>query len=582
MSAYAALRSVAEIPSSRRSRLAFAALLGVLAVIASMGLLAASGYLIVRASEMPPVLQLTTVIVTVRFFGTSRAVLRYAERLASHDLAFRQLADIRQAFYRRLVPLLPGTLREARSGDLLSRFVADVDQLQELYLRVLLPPLVAGGSLLVAGLTAGIVMPLAGAVLVAALLLAATLVPWVSARVARSSSERQAGARARLSTELVEALDGSAELALLGQSRARLTRIAEADGALAELTRRDALASGLATALGGIVSGLGIAGVLAVAAPAVATGGVSGPLLGLLALLALAAFEGVAALPAAAQQLAACKTAADRLEDITSREPAVTDPEHAQPLATGSVATISVRGVETANVLRGVDLDLEPGRAVALVGESGCGKTTLAELLVRFADPASGTIELAGVDVRTLAQRELRRHVLLCAQDAHLFTTSIAANLRVAAPEATDDQLADALHAVGLGVFVDSLPDGPETLTGQDGAQLSGGQRRRLLVARGLLSAAPVVIFDEPAAHLDPAGAEALHRRLCAERELGRAVLVVAHSLTGLDAYDEVLVLHGGQIVERGTHEELVAAGGRYSRMALEQAAALVAGAARR
>lgn len=582
MSAYAALRSAAEIPSSRRSRLALAACLGVLAVIASMGLLAASGYLIVRASEMPPVLQLTTVIVTVRFFGTSRAVLRYAERLASHDLAFRQLADIRQAFYKRLVPLLPGTLREARSGDLLSRFVADVDQLQELYLRVLLPPLVAGGSVLVAGLVAGVVMPLAAVVLTAALVLAATVVPWVSARVARLSSERQAAARAQLSNELVEALDGSAELALLGQSRNRLRRIGAADAELARYARRDALASGAATALGGVVSGIGIAGVLAVAAPAVGEGGISGPLLGLLALLALAAFEGVSALPAAAKQLAACRVSADRLEEITERAPLVVDPVDALPLAAGSPAVLSVRGVHARAVLRGVDLDLEPGRAVALVGESGSGKTTLAELLVRFADPDAGVIELAGVDIKALAQAELRKHVLLCAQDAHVFSTTIAANLRLAAPGATDDQLADALHAVGLGQFVDSLPDGVDTLTGQDGAQLSGGQRRRLLVARGLLSDAPLVIFDEPAAHLDPAGAEALHRRLCAERDLARGVMVIAHSLTGLEAYDEVLVLHQGQIAERGTHEELVAAGGRYSRMALDQAAALVAGGARR
>ncbi|HMS72117.1 MAG TPA: ATP-binding cassette domain-containing protein, partial [Baekduia sp.] len=441
MSAYAALRSVAEIPSSRRSRLALAACLGVLAVIASMGLLAASGYLIVRASEMPPVLQLTTVIVTVRFFGTSRAVLRYAERLASHDLAFRQLADIRQAFYKRLVPLLPGTLREARSGDLLSRFVADVDQLQELYLRVLLPPLVAGGSVLVAGLVAGVVMPLAAVVLTAALVLAATVVPWVSARVARLSSERQAAARAQLSNELVEALDGSAELALLGQSRSRLRRIGAADAELARYARRDALASGAATALGGVVSGIGIAGVLA----------------------------------AAAKQLAACRVSADRLEEITERAPLVVDPVDALPLAAGSPAVLSVRSVHARAVLRGVDLDLEPGRAVALVGESGSGKTTLAELLVRFAAPDAGVIELAGVDIKALAQAELRKHVLLCAQDAHVFSTTIAANLRLAAPGATDDQLADALHAVGLGQFVDSLPDGVDTLTGQDGAQLSGG-----------------------------------------------------------------------------------------------------------
>lgn len=220
-----------------------------------------------------------------------------------------------------------------------------------------------------------------------------------------------------------------------------------------------------------------------------------------------------------------------------------------------------------------IDLVVGAGERVALVGPSGAGKTTLARLMVRFADPATGAISFGGVDLRALEQDELRRRVLLCAQDAHVFNTSIAENLRLARPDAGDHELLAALDAVGLAPFVAALPDGLGTLVGQDGAELSGGQRRRMIAARGLVSTAPIVIFDEPAAHLEPAGAEALHHRLCDERDRGRAVLVIAHALQGLDRFDEIVVLDRGRVIERGDHAALVAAGGSYARLALEQAA---------
>ena len=571
---YGPLRRAAAQAAPRRRRIVLAVVLGTAAVTASMGLLAASGYLIVRASEQPPVLQLSTVIVMVRFFGTSRAVLRYAERLISHDLAFRQLADLRTAFFEKLIPLVPGSLGSVRGADLLSRFVADVDRLQDLYLRVLLPPLIAVGTMVVAGVTAGVVSPLAGAVLAAAMLLGATAVPWAVSAVARSAGRRQQAVRAELATEFVESIDGSAELALLGRSQERLSRLQAIDDELSRLIRRDAVAGGLATALGSVVSGLGLIGVLLAVVPEVAGGGLRAPLLGLAALLALAAFEAISTLPAAAQQLAACGAAATRIEEIT--EMPVLVPEPHDPVGfPEDEPVVAARGVTVSGILDRVDIELRPGRAVALVGPSGSGKTTLARLLVRFADPDAGAVTASGIDVRRLAQDELRGNVLLCAQDAHLFTTTIGENVRLARRDATDDELLAALEAAGLGDFVRALPDGLDTLVGEDGAQLSGGQRRRLIAARGVVSGARVVIFDEPAAHLDPVGAEAIHRRLCAEREHDRAVLVIAHALTGLDCFDEVVVLDGGAVAERGRHAELVAAGGRYAELTRDQAAAL-------
>ncbi|QEC49836.1 thiol reductant ABC exporter subunit CydC [Baekduia soli] len=565
------LARAAALVVPRRGRLLLGVALGAGAVAAAIGLLCTSGWLIVRAAERPPILQLTMAIVAVRTFGIARAVLRYAERLVTHDLAFRVLADLRRRFYVRLAPLVPAGLPRMRAGDLLSRFVADVDQLQHLYLRALAPPIVAGVVIALAVGVSAAVLPAAGIVLGVALLAAATVVPALTHVAARSAARRQAPARATLSAELVEALDGAAELAVLGQDEARLQRIRAADARLARLVRRDALAGGLATGLGTLLPGLALVGVLAVSLPAVHDGRLTGPWLGLLALMALAAFEAVQPLPAAAQQLAACARSAARLEEIVDAPVPVTDP--ADPAALPDEGELVAEAVgarfegAARPALAAVDLRLAPGRAVALVGASGSGKTTLAELLVRFRDPDAGRVALGGTDVRALRQDDLRRTVLLAAQDARLFTTTIRENLLLAHREATDGDLLAALSAVGLGDFVARLPEGLDTHVGQDGSQLSGGQRRRLLVARALVSDARLLILDEPAAHLDPPAARALHERLLAESSR-RGVLVIAHGVAGLERCDEIVVLHEGRVAERGTHDELLAAGGRYATMA--------------
>jgi len=547
----ASLLAAARTGSSERRRLALAVVSGFGAIACAGGLLLTSGYLISRAAQRPDILALTVAIVAVRGFAIARSVLRYGERLASHDAALRLLGRVRSRFYSRLAPLVPGEIGGPRSGDLLARFVGDVDTLQDLYLRALAPPVVAALVTVAASLTAWLILPAAAPVVFACLLVASIAVPGLAAALASSCGRRQAPARAALSAELVETIEGAAELAVAGRGPERVARLRTADARLAALARRDALAAGAATALGSLASGLTVIALMAVAIPAVHSGALGGVLLASLAFLALAAFEGLAPLPLAARRLRACAQAALRLDELCEREPAVADP--AVPVTApggGDLVLDEVRvryGPAEPWVLDGASLRLERGRAVALLGPSGAGKTTLAHLLVRFRDADCGAVTLGGVDVREMAQEDLRRAVVFDAQDAHLFNTTVRENLLIGRREAGEGELWQALESAGAAGWVRTLPDGLETFVGEDGGVLSGGQRQRIALARALLADSRFLILDEPTAHLDADTARAVMAELAACAG-DRGVLVITHSDLGLEDFDEVLELRGGRV----------------------------------
>jgi ATP-binding cassette subfamily C protein CydC len=548
----AALWRMAAATRSRWKLLGASAALASGTVLAGVGLLATSGYLISRAAQHPDILALGVAIAAVRSLAIARSALRYGERLVSHDLAFRTLADLRRRFFHRLVPLVPGGLPGVGRADLLSRFVADVDRLQDLYLRAIAPVATAiaagGASVLIAFLMA----PAAGAVLAAGLLIAGLVVPRLTRAAARAAGRRQAADRAALTATIVEAAGGAAEIAMAGREHDWIERADREGARLARLQRRDALAGGLAGGLNTAVTGLTAAGVALVAIPAVRDGALAGVLLAAVILLSMAAFEAVRPLAAAAASIDACTAAASRIEDVLDAPVAVADP--AAPVDLPADGALELRGVRFRYgkrgpwLLDGVDLRLVPGRAVALLGPSGCGKTTLAELLVRFRDPAAGDVALGGVGVRDAAQDDLRAAVCLGAQDAHLFAGPLAENLALARPGATETELERALVRVGLGPWLASLPDGLATAVGEHGAKVSGGQRQRIAAARLLLSPARFLIADEPAAHLDADGAAALVGELAAEARAGRGVLVIAHEPHGLECFEEVFTLRDGRL----------------------------------
>ena len=535
-----------------RPRLGVVVALGAVATSLGVALIATSGYLISRAAQRPPVLALTVTIVIVRFLGLSRPLARYIDRLVSHDLALRSLGTIRSRFFARIEPLAPGQLDGFRRGDLVARMVGDVDRLDGLYLRGLCPPLSGLAVAVVCVIAAAVMLPAAGVILAAGLAIAGLAVPALAARWSREPSARLAAARAQLSSQLVELLRAAPEIVAFGAAGSRAEAIAELDRELAALTRRDAVRAGLADALVMLAAALTTAAVLAAAVAARASGSLDPVLVATVTLLALAAFEAVTPIPRAARELAIITAAGRRVLDLTSRRPLITDPGAPLPSPSRD-ATIELAGVTARYpgsprpVLEQVNLRLEPGGRVALVGPSGSGKTTVTNVLLRFLDPERGALLFDGNDARDHRQSDVRAMFSLAGQGAHLFNSTIRQNLLLARPDANDDELRDVLARARLAAWVDGLPDGIDTLVGEEGRRLSGGQRQRLVLARALLRDAPVLVLDEPTAHLDAATAEALMSDVFAAAG-DAAVLLITHRSEGLDAVDQVVALDAGRV----------------------------------
>lgn len=565
-----------------KPRLALSVLLGALALGCAVALMATSGYLISRASQMPPVLYLMMAVTSVRAFGIGRSVFRYAERLVSHDAVLRTLGTLRAAVHRRLTVLAPAGLPAFRRGDLLSRLVSDVDAIQDHYLRWRLPAAVAAVVSLAAVAAMAAFLPAAGLVLGLGLLLAGAVVPALAARWSAGAEQRQAPARGRLATAVVDAFTGTAELTVAGALPGRLAAVRSADAALTGLAARSAATTALGTGLIALLTGLTVAGAAAVGIQGVQAGALAPVCLAVVVLTPLAAFEAVTGMPLAVQARRRSRAAAARLAEVLEAPAVVAEP--AAPAALpGRPLPIAVRGLtvrhpgQAVDALAGVDLDLTSGRRIAVVGASGSGKTTLAQALLRFLDQTAGSVTLAAgrpqaVDSRELAGDDVRRVIGLCAQDAHVFDSSLRENLRLARPAATEDELRAALAAARLLDWTDTLPAGLDTMVGEHGARLSGGQRQRLALARALLADFPVLVLDEPAEHLDLPTADALTADLLAATA-GRTTVLITHRLAGLDdtTVDEVLVLDGGRVAERGTWSALLAEPGSRLRAMRER-----------
>jgi thiol reductant ABC exporter CydC subunit len=565
-------RRLMSLLAPERHRAAGAAVLQVLTLAAGVGLMGTSAWLLSQAALHPSIAVLSVAVVGVRAFGVSRATLRYLERLASHDVTLRLLARLRVAIYRALVPLAPARLMGHRSGDLLGRVIEDVAALETLYVRVISPSV---GAVAVAVLIALVLCPF-GAPLAAAavfgLAASGTAFPWLAWRLGRDPGRRLASLRGDLAARLVDAVQGQADLLAFG----RETEHATAVGTVSRQAVGQQLRLGRASALGGALTGLGAdltaIAVLALAIASVRAGELEGVHLAVVTLVTLAAFEAVAALPAAWLGLAAVRESAGRLFEVTDQPPAVAEPADPEAEPDAAPRVLEVRDLrfthpgEARPALDGVSLRLEPGRRVAVVGPSGSGKSTLVHLLLRFWDASPGSLLLDGGDVRRLSTDRVREAIAFAAQRAHLFTGTLRENLALAAPRAAERDLLAVLAKVRLDGLLAHLPDGLDTWIGEQGHQLSGGERQRLALARALLKDAPFLLLDEPTAHLDALTEREVMREIVRAGE-GRGTLLVTHRLVSLEAFDEVMVLDHGRVAERGRARDLARSGGTFARL---------------
>ncbi|MGC4858048.1 thiol reductant ABC exporter subunit CydC [Micromonospora sp. DT41] len=575
----AAEQAVLRLARPYLGRLVGAGLLAAATEFAGLALMATATWLLMSAAGQPPLDRLTVAIVAVRALAISRGVFRYTERLAGHDAVLRMITDVRARVFATLAA------RRAtghRSGDVLSRLVSDVEAVQDLLLRVLVPASAAAlvGVLAVGG--AALISPATAAVLAVGLLVAGVALPALATAVTRRSAAEVAPLRGALATDAVDLTHGAADLAAFGATDTALRAAADRAGRLARLERRLAATGFAVDAVGVLVAGSTAAAVVLVALAA----DVRGVLVGVLAVGSLAAVEVALALVAAARQWTQLRPGLARVATLLDAEAPTSRPVDAVTAgAEGDAApdvphelrftdlTVRYRA-GAAPALDRLNLDLPAGRRIAVVGPSGAGKSTLAAVLTGAVRPTTGRVTLAGRDLSTYAEEELPRIVGGLLAEAYVFHATVRENLLLGRAAASDDELAAATEAAGLLDWVRAQPAGWDTLVGEEGGQLSGGQRQRLALARALLAAPPVLVLDEPTEGLDPVAADAVLASALAATPAGHSVLLISHRLSGLAELDEIVVLDGGRVIQRGRHAELVAAPGWYRDQWLLQAAA--------
>lgn len=567
------LLAILRLWRRQRAALLLGLVLSLAALVAGVILMVTAGAL-VGAAVTGGALVLS---VALQAAGGARVVLRYTERLATHAATFRALADLRVWFFRNIARSAAGGLGFLRAGDVLARLVADVEALDGLYLRILLP---VAGALLLLPVTVEIMARRNIGLAVAyggLFVLAAFLLPWAVAQAAAATGTRLAAAQSGLRTAVLDALSGLKEVRAYGAEGRMLAQVQARDGAL--LSAQHALATRVAIAGAGAFLCAQAAILLILFVAPRLSGHPAMPGLGshdatwaiVAVFLSVAAFEAIGGLTRAGALAGHATASARRVLDMAALPAPVPDPPTGNPGAakTGNAksgaaaetrpsraprgSALRFEGVTFAwpgreTVLDGLTLDVPEGAQVAVLGPSGAGKSTLAALALKLAAPARGRILLGGTDIATLPAAEVRARIGWLSQATHLFDDTVRANLLLARPDADEAALWAALEAARIAEVVRALPDGLDSWVGEAGARLSGGQGRRLALARTLLSPAPILILDEPAAGLD-AETERAFLETLAESTTGRTVMLIAHRLTGAERLDRLYRLSNGHAV---------------------------------
>ena len=570
------LRRALTLLHLNRSSFALAVLAGTAGTASAVALSGVAAWLIARASQMPDVVALGVAPVAVRLFGISRSVLRYCERLVSHDTALRGMGVLRTRLYQALASARTDTVAGLRRGDVLARVGGDIDAVGDLVVRAYLPAAVAAVLGTATSLGVGVVYWPAGLILAACLLLSGLGAPLATIRSARLSEQARQRQATELSAEVLAVLEAAPELTVSGRLPDSMRQAASREESLARLRDRAAIPAAIAAALDVAAMGIAVVGNLVVGVDAVAAGQLAPVWLAVIVLVPLAAFEVTSTLGPASVQLVRSAGAACRIVELieTAESGAQASPSTRElPVPSTQGPLLRARNLAVGwpggpIVADGIDLDLHVGRRVAIVGPSGIGKSTLLATLAGLLEPRGGSLTLDGVPLWRITRPDAAARVCLTAEDAHVFHTSVLENLRVARGDVSPVEAAELLRQAGLGDWLEALPDGVSTIIGTNATTLSGGERRRLLLARALAAPAPLMLLDEPGEHLDPATANRLVTDLLAAgtRE-GRGTLLVTHRLSALAHADEILIMGRppqaaeeqapATILHRGRHHEL-------------------------
>lgn len=561
-----ALRRAISMLDYDRAKFGWSVAAGSGAIGSGVALGATSAWLIARAAQMPPVLQLTVASTGVRAFGVGKAVFRYLERIASHWVALYGMANLRSRVYQAMAGSTTDVVTSVRRGDLLARTGSDVDDIGDVVVKSMLPAAVA---LVVSLLSIGIVAflsPQIALVLTACLILSGVVAPYIAMRGARMDQIAQVRNRADLNAQALTMLESASELRVSGRFAALDDQLQETERRIHRNRDRSARPSALATALDTAAMGLSVLGALLIGTHQLAAGDIAAIDLVVATLMPLSAFEATQRMGGAAVQLVRSASAAKRIVDLLDVAQSRQHPEADTRPDDGT--GLLARGLHIGwpggpTVAGPIDLHLTKGTTIAVVGPSGIGKSTLLYTLAGMLEPHAGTVQLGGRDAWRLDRAEISAELSMTAEDAHIFETSVLENLRVARASVTEQEAAQLLRQAGLGEWLAQLPEGVHTMLGADATSVSGGERRRLLLARALAGSATYMLLDEPGEHLDPATADELIRDLLSVGNAERGVMLVTHRLTPLDAADEVIMLGTHDdgsvgIIARGSHAELM------------------------
>ncbi|HDS7112857.1 TPA: cysteine/glutathione ABC transporter ATP-binding protein/permease CydC [Klebsiella aerogenes] len=543
--------------------------LAIVTLLASIGLLTLSGWFL-SASAVVGVAGIYSFNYMLPAAGVRGAAIirtagRYFERLVSHDATFRVLQHLRVATFSKLLPLSPAGLARFRQGELLNRIVADVDTLDHLYLRVISP--LVGALVVILVVTIGLsVLDVTLALTLGGIMLATLLLlPPLFYRAGKPTGEHITQLRGQYRQQLTSWLQGQAELMLFNASDRYRKQMEKTEQRWQEAQRRQAELTALSQALMLLIGGIAVIAMLWMASDGVGGNSQPGALIALFVFCALAAFEALAPVTGAFQHLGQVIASARRITQITEQQPEVTFSQKtpqsfSQVALTLNEVTFSYPQ-QSAPALKDISLQVAAGEHIAILGRTGCGKSTLLQLLTRAWDPANGQIQLNGQPLSALSETTLRQAMSAVPQRVHLFSATLRDNLLLAAPQASDGELANILERVGLEKLLED--SGLNSWLGEGGRQLSGGELRRLAIARALLHDAPLMLLDEPTEGLD-ATTESQILDLLSEVMHEKTVLMVTHRLRGLARFNQIIVMDNGQIIEQGSHAELLAKQGRY------------------